>query len=454
MTIFILTCSSLFLFIALNRLRGAFFLYIFLLPFMPAYLAIPLGIGGAGISLRRILTYVLLLGIFIAFLRFPRKYLNALRLLMAWRVFLLGLIVLYVAKLTSTFMLNETVGLAYWFDEVAEIVTALLLGIIFIDNMQAVKTFFFVVVSSFFFCELIVLIEYAAGHNLLQNLVTIEVSTVGEEVLSGFDRGGYRTMGLFDNPLSLSEFVLTGAIFSYGTYRMKILKWVPWLAMLLTFPVIYSTGSRSGFLLLSTILVVFGYFYVVKYKPSLRLLVRLLSVFVFLGVLFLTYFAISDPHGFVRATPFLQGDATSDSSTIFRLMQYPLIFTAILDNPLFGYGVKNHLILDLNTPLDNYYLRVLIESGFIGLFAFLVYVLNVVKFVTSGVHPSQLTSAFSNHTYMIVKLYLASFIGYKFFISMNYNNIYFYLVCGMLIGLSAQRNCLRATNLPMASGIS
>ncbi len=130
---------------------------------------------------------------------------------------------------------------------------------------------------------------------------------------------------------------------------------------------------------------------------------------------------------------------------MFRLMQYPLIFSAILDNPWFGYGIKNHLILILKTPLDNYYLRVLVEGGFIGFFAFLAYVLNVVKFVTSGVHPSQLTSEFSKHMHTIVNC-IRRFISYKFFISMNFNNIYFYLVCGMLIGLSAHRNCFEATN--------
>lgn len=444
MTIFVLACSVLFLILALVGLRYAFFLYVGLLPFMPAYLAIPLGIGGAGISLQRIFTYVLLLCIFTAFVRSPQNWLNVIRLLVTWRVFLLGLIVLYVAKLSSTLMLNEPVGLAYWFDEVAEIVIALLLGIRFIDSMQAVRTFFLVVTASFLFCELIVLIEYAVEHNLLQGLITVEVTTVGEKVLSGFDRDGrYRTMALFDNPLSLSEFVVIGAIFSYGAYKLQSLKWLPWLALLLTFPVIYSTGSRSGMLLLCVLLALLGYLSLVKYLPVLRLVVRLLLVPVFVGVLSVAYFAISDPDGFIGVTSFLWGgDSSSNISTLYRLMQYPLIFTAMLDNPLFGYGVKNHFIQDLNTPLDNYYLRVLIEGGLIGLSAFLVQVLFVAKFVASGERLSQLTPAFSKQLYMVVKLYIFSFIGYKIFVSMSHNNIYFYLVCGALIGLSAHRNSI------------
>lgn len=453
MTIFILACSVLFLILALVGLRYAFFLYVGLLPFMPAYLAIPLGVGGAGISLRRIFTYLLLLCIFMGLARAPRKWLGVIKLLMTWRVFLFGLIALYVAKLSSTLMLNEPVGLAYWFDEVAEIVIALLLGIRFIYRVQAVRIFFLVVTSSFFFCELIVLIEYAVEHNLLQGLITVEVTTVGEKVLSGFDRDGrYRTMGLFDNPLSLSEFVVIGAIFSYGTYRLQGLKGLPWLAMLLTLPVIYTTGSKSGVLLLCVLLAMFGYLSFVKHLPLLRLIVRLLSVPVLVGVLFVVNLAISDPDGFIGATYFLWGgDSSSNISTMYRLMEYPLVFTAMLDNPLFGYGVKNHFIQDLNTPLDNYYLRVLIEGGFIGLSAFLAQVLFVAKFVVTGERSSQLTHAFNKKMYMVVTLYLASFIGYKIFVSMSYNNIYFYLVCGVLIGLSAHRNSISQNGITVSA---
>lgn len=444
MTVIVLTCSVIFLVFALVRLKHAFFLYLGLLPFMPAYLAIPLGVGGAGISLRRIFTYVLLLCIFAGFVRAPKKWLNVIKLLMTWRIFLLGLIVLYAAKLLSTFVLNEPVGLFYWLDEVAEILIALLLGIRFINSMQSVKLLFIVVTSSFLLCEFLVLIEYAVEHNLLQGLIAVEVTTVGEEVLSGFDRDGrYRTMGLFDNPLSLSEFVVIGGIFSYGTYRLQGLKRLSWLAMLLTLPVLYSTGSRSGMLLLACVLTIFVYLACVKYVPSLRPIVRLLSVFVLFGVLSVAYYAVSDPEGFIAATSFLWGGGSFDGSTMFRLMQYPLIFSAMFDNPLFGYGVKNHVIQDLNTPLDNYYLRVLIESGFIGITAFFAQILFVVKFVTSGEHLSQLTPAFSKQVYGVVMLYLASFIGYKIFISMSYNNIYFYFVCGALIALSGNKNWVK-----------
>ncbi len=442
MTIFILVCSVLFLILVMVRFRYAFFLYIGLLPFMPAYLAIPLGIGGAGISLRRIFTYVLLLGIFTTFAKRPRQWLILISLLMTWRAFVLGLIVLYVAKLLSTLMLNELVGLVYWFDEVAEIVVALLLGIKFIDSMQAVRTFFIVVTASFFLCELTVLVEYAVGHNLLQQLITVVVSTVGENVLSGFDRVDvYRTMGLFDNPLSLSEFVVISTVFSYGAYRLQSLKWLPLLAILLSFSVIYSTGSRSGILLLCVILAMFGYLSFVKNFPSLRLVTRLLSLLILLGVSYAAYFAINDPHGFVDATYSLLGGGSYARSTMFRLKQYPLIFSEIFNNPLFGYGVKNQFIQHLKITLDSYYLRVLIEGGFIGLSAFLVQVIFVTKFVIFADRSSQLTTEINKEIYMFSLLYLASFVGYKFFLSMRYNNIYFYLVCSMLIGF-AHRNCI------------
>ena len=190
-------------------------------------------------------------------------------------------------------------------------------------------------------------------------------------------------------------------------------------------------------------LTIFIYLACVKYVSSLRPIVRLLSVFVLFVVLSIAYYAVSDPEGFITATSFLWGGGSLDGSTMFRLMQYPLIFSAMLDNPLFGYGVKNHVIQDLNTPLDNYYLRVLIESGFIGLTAFFAQVLFVAKFVTSEEHLSQLTPAFSKQVCVVVMLYLASFIGYKIFISMSYNNIYFYFVCGALIALSGDRNWVK-----------
>lgn len=409
---------------------------------MPAYLAIPLGIGGAGVSLRRIFTYVLLFCIFTNFVKFPKKWISVIRLLMTWRVFLLGLLVLYAAKLSSTLMLNELVGLAYWFDEMAEVIIAMLLGVRFINSLQAIKIFFLVVAASLLLCELVVLIEYAVEHNLLQNIVTVEVSTVGEQVLSGFDRDGrYRTMGLFDNPLSLSEFVVIGAIFSYGAYCFQSLKWLPCLSMLLATPVVFFTGSRSGILLLCIILIVLGYLIVVKYLPSLRLIARLALAPALVGVFVVVFFSINNPDEFIDAASFLWGgDSSSNTSAMYRLLQYPLIFTAILDNPLFGYGLKNRFIQVFETPLDNYYMRVLIESGFIGLSALLIQIIFVAKFVISGEYLSQLHPALNNQLYKVITLYIVSFIGYKMFVSMNFNNIYFYVVCGALIGLSAHRS--------------
>ena len=435
MTEFILLCSFLFLVLGLMRLRYAFYTYIFLLPFMPPYIAIAIEVGGAGVSLRRILTYILLLLLVKSYLDSPKVWRQVTQSILKWRLFVAGLIGLYLIKLLSTLELNEPVAIAYWLDELAEVVVALLFAIRYLVSEKGLKLFFLVVSYSLLVCQVFVMVEYYTGHPLLQGLVSVDVSTAGTEVLDGFERGeSYRAMGLFDNPLSLSEFALIGAVFSYGAYKLYGFKWIPVLAVILVPVTVVYTGSRSGVLMILVLLFVFFYRSAVMAGPAFKPIFQLVMALFVCMVMYFLYFAIVDPVGFIALTSIYLGGDETYYSTLSRLTQFEVVFSSILENSMFGYGLRNEFIQNLGISLDNYYLRLLIESGFVGLSLFLVSVASVFTLITRN-YTSQAFKIFDGDLKKVFILYLVLFIGYKFFVSMSYNNIYFYFVSGILIGL-------------------
>ncbi len=435
MTVFVIAFGFLFLLFTTFQGRRAFYTYIALIPFMPAYFAIPLGIGGAGLSVRRILVYVLMMYVVAICLAKSKMVVDVGKNMLRWRFFFASLFTIFAAKLIGTITSNELVGLAYWLDELAEIMVILFLAAYFITDKKQFVNFLTVILISAIISQLLVLIEAGLGHNLLYGLVSIEVSTVGENVLEGRSRDGvYRAMGLFDNPLSLAEYSCWIFAFAYTLLKIGVNKWLAIATIALVPLVLYLTSARSGFVVLVAVLVVWLYQRLMPaFSTEVRYFIKLLLFVVesILAFLFLKTISSKSGINWVIDT-FLSGSESENISSFERLNQYIQIIQAMSEAPWFGYGIKNHLISDIGVNLDSYYLRILIEAGFVGLCGFICLIIAAIQLTKSA----NVALVAGRRIALMFPVFVGVFAFYKFFLSMNGNNIYFYLIIGVLIGFT------------------
>ena len=437
--------AAAFLVIATYRLRYAFYGYIALFPMLPAYIAIPIVKGGAGMSLQRILTYEMALLTGLSILLLPNVWRPVFHSILEWRNYLVAFLVLCVTKFVSTLFSGNAIGLVYWVDELLLVSISLLLGVRYISTIAELRKVVAVLLSVLTFCVLLSFIEYFMGHNLLANVVSIEVATAGENVLEGKERdGAYRNMVLFDNPLSNAEYLVLSASVLLAAFSLRIMKY--WVLGIIPFYflAIVFTGSRSPWLVMVMSMSISAYLLLisrqsapVRFGSKLALMVS--------GALFILfiYWAINNPTTLLSSVSFMTQQSVSDNiSTLSRLFQYALIPPKIFGNEYSGFlgaGMKSDFLENVGVPLDNYYLRVLIEGGVVGLLAFIYMQYVSIMKVTLKTTFSEITPVFRRRIRFSILSFFVSFAAYKIFLSMTYNNPYYYLMVGGLIALT-QRN--------------
>lgn len=438
MTAFVAVVAVLFLAVALLRVRVAFFLYVFAIPFLAPYFAIPLVEGGAGISLRRIGMYCLALGL-MANVHQLNMAVHSLRAISKSPYVVAALGAFFLPKLISTLLFNTPLDLLYWLDEVIEVVVCLVLGVAFLSTPRGLAVLVRVIVAGLLLSGILVAVELYLQHNLLLGVVDVSVSTAGEGVLDGRYRDGrYRSMSLFDNPLSLSEFCTVGITMALLAIKQRTHILLACLALFSAGLILYGSQARTGLLVAGMIILGYAYMHTSWRLGVLGALIRALMAFaiVVMGAALLA--AIINPELFVSQFAWLLGNEEARASTLFRLQQYPVYVGLVSEGSVFGYGMKLDVVLDGGIPLDNFFLKILLQGGVVSLLGFIVLVrcfyLAVIKLSKAGAPAIRIwTLGFG--------VYWVSFVTSKFFLSMNYNNLYFYIVLGALIGLAqAGRN--------------
>lgn len=178
---------------------------------------------------------------------------------------------------------------------------------------------------------------------------------------SVYDRNGLaRTAGTATHPIEFGV-VLTMMLpvaLHFGltdTHRSRFARWAPVVAICAALPM---TMSRSAFVGLAVVLIV-----LLPSWPPARRKVAYLSVVVGLGAVYLLL------PGVLGTMLRLFTGISDDGSARSRTDSYGLAFDFIAQHPLFGRGIST--FLPSYRILDNQYLGLLIETGFVGLLAFL-----------------------------------------------------------------------------------
>lgn len=285
----------------------------------------------------------------------------------------------------------------------------------------------------------IVVFEYSISHPLHYGLVNSALFE--EDALVGKVRDGvYRVQGVFDNPLSLAEFlVYLSPVFAYriaigkGVVRGAFVFW-----MLLLILSLWMTGSRGGILVFSAGICAFTLFYGWSgFTRYTRTFLAFLIFSFFVAAVFSVYGFIYELGLKAQTVSFVRFDET-ERSTYSRALQYFEVFSLLQERPIFGLGVHQNFAKGFEEihRIDNFYLRVGLEGGVVGILLFISFLVVLFKrlYRQGRVCVDGEGRAFFSLSLSLVLVFAMM----KLFLSMPTNNIYFYALMGLVLGYYAR----------------
>lgn len=413
----------------LIRFQWAVMIYIFCLPFFPRSVALAVN-DGLALTQKR----AGIITIFILFLiYFYQKRAFRIRLYSLFKkqgTFFCILLLLLLLKFYSTFIHSDTQSLLYAVDELLSSLFIVCIVYISIKTVHDEKKFMLILISGLFLSGIMSGLEQLKGAPLLQGIVEVDVKTANDIVLSGKERdGNYRSQALFDNPLLLSEF----ASFILPFLLFGIVKFRSW-ARIITFGtiillpyILWGVYARSGFIVTSIGL--FAFLFILIWKKSdlgSRSVLVSIIVTVCTLLILLSISIISNPDSYFSES------TSGGKSALERISQLGIISTVFENSPFTGFGMSQNLLSDTEQlrAIDNYWLRLMFESGLIGLILFILLVAIMLKKTNFYLHRSLIK--IESIYFSAILSYFIVFISYKLFISIPTNNIYFFVVCAML----------------------
>ena len=413
-----------------KRFYYGLLLFVFMLPFMPRYLGMPW--GASSVTARRmILAYFVL--VFIAwFSSKPERVSTVSRSLLRGKAVVLIFVFLFIFKLMATLLGDDASNLLYVFDDFLSSIFVLILASTFFSEQKARQGVVLVVLYGLLLCEALAIIEYLKQSPLLQGIYTVDVETRTSVATIGVVRDDvYRTQVLYDNPLLFSEFVCLAWPLAWYSYRhgdKRLNRSLGLFALLLAPLSLYFVASRGGWLVFA---ITIGFMLYLSYWFRLDRSFKGLA-FTFLIMLiamgsFATYEVFSNP------ADYFSSDEKSGRSALERINQYSVVSQAFEERPILGYGAQQNFANDLEflNNLDNYWLRLVLEVGAVGIVLFVIgviYTFRSARKVRTGLRNAR---DFALLVALITSLF--SILLYKFFLSIPWNNIYLYLLIGMIV---------------------
>lgn len=289
---------------------------------------------------------------------------------------------------------------------------------------------------------LIVLVEYAAKQPL--HSVFADQRILDDGALQGRVRNNsYRVQGIFDNPLSLAEYICYALPITLALHSCSrgIWRFGAKIAVPLIFLSLILTGSRSAILV--GLISCLSYFLALnweKYSKASRgvliaILIALVAYVLALSLDFL-FGLIAEAEG----TSFFLVEDAKKRSSLSRALQYSEVVSALSERPLVGFGVLQNFANELDDVhrIDNYYLRIGLEAGYMGILLFVVFLAVSFRSLNQLCNGYKFSKLDVPYRAMSIGL-LITFASYKLFLSMPTNNLYVYIVLGLIFGTLSRR---------------
>ena len=210
LTIVTLICALLFALVAFTSLRRAALLFIFLLPFTPRYLALPVGSENLALSLRRIILVIVIIKIMWMLFTGSKSAWRAIKAAKKISVFLILIAILYLIKFIATLHGAFPSGIPYLLNDFLYAGVFVYMALYLLENGTQVYEIIKVVAFSLALTLLLATFGAILGHPLLNGIAQVEVfirAHVRNPLSGHYRNNAYRVVAGFENPLLLAEFI-------------------------------------------------------------------------------------------------------------------------------------------------------------------------------------------------------------------------------------------------------
>lgn len=342
-----------------------------------------------------------------------------------------------VTILVSLFSKSPLSSLFLALREVASIFAIFFSALYFIKETKDVDRLIISIVLASLCCSLIVLLQSVTKRNIYYDVLPIASEYAKIAMAERIRDGVYRASGPFDSPLLLVDFLLAAIPFYYCAFvRLKHLFARVFLSVGFCIVVyaIYASGSRAGLLLLllSVILLMVTLIArgIVNNRRSYFSIYYLFTIVSFIFIsLILTLQYLSE---FVSG-----GNKEEATSASVRLTMIKRGVDAILNLDVLGLGlgnsaeyvgVKYQVGTEWIYVLDNLYVSILLDSGIIGLFFFVSFLI----WISTKTLKYIFSDANSHEVYISIFIAVLNFSAFKLISSQTQVFPFFYIVCAML----------------------
>jgi hypothetical protein len=372
---------SAFFFFFSYRSRDAYFLFVFLIPFMPPYLGFGAGTEGFAISLVRILLLILLMSLAFLMIQNREEITGRLSSVYQPNAAMIKLLWLFFAVKVFSLSINSREVSQYimLFMDFLSFIFIMILTMLIINSEEKINRMMKIIFYGYSLVLILVVIEYILQHPVYGHLASQQIKLL-TDTTEGLMRGGkYRVSASFLNAIVLTQYLvmLLPIIVAYLYKNNYSLVWKIIYLLWFLFA-IYASGSRSAIVL--SVLMVYLYFIFNVYKMGkvFRFVTALFNIAAS-GVIFYAVYnyintLIENFHGRFD----LVGDEQTISSTV-RALQYIRVYKKMGEAPFFGFGRARNQTEILGSNIDNYYFWMTMEVGIIGFLIFLSFVYVVIK---------------------------------------------------------------------------
>lgn len=364
------------------KILNLLYVYIVVSIIWPNYIVLKVG-SLPGITPDRMIGLVLILVLFLYFTIGRGNYSK----LMNYRRIVSILLILSFWNLTGSCIAAEQIGKSI-FASINWFVSGPLVFIIvllFVKDLTDVSKLIKAVVIGMFLVNLLGVVELISGHILFKNYLLTENQFTMSALIEKTRDGMFRIRSVFTNPLIYAQYLIaTLPLFFYFLKKYDAIssKFFYLVNIMLTYFLIYHTGSRAGLALGLLIPLVLLYLKLYKYV-WLRYILNICSL-IFIAYIVLNtieYIQTNIQDAQNLHSLYVNGKVDStEASNLARILQLQMGFEALTSHPIFGFGYGEALnaVKPLKS-LDNYYLSILLASGIGGLIILLVFISSTIK---------------------------------------------------------------------------
>lgn len=255
----------------------------------------------------------------------------------------------------------------------------MILILLLLDTHDKQKKLYSALLIAFFVINLIGLAEWFNNGPLFSGyLVSATEHTIIKEKVRG---GSYRLMSVFENSLVFSQLLLMSVPLWLYTFlnSKRLMRILVLFNVGLTAFLLINTRSRAAIgLLLSFPLL---YLYSQLYLKSSSKIIKSALIYIPTLILVVGSIYFLDNFNYFIQQSTIGGTGEEETSTIARYEQLEIGINAMMEHPLFGYGPGGGVeLMYPRKSIDNLYLTIVLDNGFIGLFLFLLLNLLVFKY--------------------------------------------------------------------------